>query len=298
MATEPHRAFQDVLDDGNSGFDDSLDHEYITEDGTSLRTRETDGGTIEEQCPSCGNWYQQISSHWALSSCNHPPISVEKFRTLQGLLMGDGCLSTSYKNPYIDVSNTNITFLEYIMQEFGWFFGDLYLFQTYKQSADTEFDNEYILSTNNFHDVWRTQSRSHPVLEQFESWYDTGEKVFPQIQYTAEQLRMWYVSDGCIDKANMSIHFISANESVRPQNIVQNFAEIGIAVSNGNNGKHFYVSMTDTERFFDFIGHDPVPGFGYKWAYDDRDEYERLKEKADREHKTQHEEKPAEHQQN
>jgi len=103
---------------------------------------------------------------------------------------------------------------------------------------------------------------------------------------------MWYASDGGINKCDMYVRFTSRNESHRPENIIQGFADVGISTSNGNGTKEFYVSKHDTEKFFDFIGHDPVPGFAYKWAYKDRDRYERLKKEADEQYKTQTDERP------
>jgi len=114
MAATPHNS-------DDSSIDTDLVEKYVTEDGSIIETRETDDGTVEEQCPTCGNWYHRIGNHWTQSSCSHPPISRRKWEMCKGLMMGDGSLGNrDRKNCYIEIDNTNLTFLEYLEDEFGW----------------------------------------------------------------------------------------------------------------------------------------------------------------------------------
>ena len=135
-------------------------------------------------------------------------------------------------------------------------------------------------------DIYHFNLKAHPVFNKLREWYKEDGLVFQEIAYTPSILRMWYVSDGCLNKGRMSVRFTSENESDRPEVIENGFANIGIDISNGNGGNDFYI-CADRDKFFDYIGHDPVPGFEYKWEYQDQDEYERLKEQCDRKQKTQ-----------
>jgi len=288
MATTPHNS-------DDSSIDTDLVETYVTEDGSTIETRETDDGTVEEQCPSCGNWYEQISTHWGLSSCQHPPISEKKWEMCKGLMMGDGCISNrNRKNCTIEIGNTNLTFLEYLEDEFSWLASTLSLQRTAQESADNLNRCNINSGRCDTHpkdcaDTYILRIRSHPVFNYFEQWWETSEKVFPQIEYTKQLLRMWWVSDGnlhWLTSRNSRIRFTSVNEGSRPQNIINSFKKVGFDCSLGGETQ-FTLPVDQTEDFFDFIGHDPVHGFEYKWAWQDKDRYDQLKDECRQKHCTQ-----------
>jgi len=270
--------------------------QYVSEDGSTIETRENDDGTVEEQCPSCGGWYEKISAHWGHPSvsCEHPPISKRKWEMFKGLLMGDASVGKrNHKNSDIVVTNTNLTFLEYLEDEVGWISTVLYQFKTAQESANNlngrEMNGiECSTESDDCVDSYMLNTRRHPIFNHFEQWWETGEKAFPEIEYTKPLLRMWWISDGSFDwrpSGKARVRFTSKNESRRPENITQSFSDIGFDCS--VYGVHFTLPVTQTEDFFDYIGHDPVPGFEYKWAYEDRDRYERLMEEGKEKHHTQ-----------
>jgi hypothetical protein len=273
----------------------SLVDKYVTEDGSTIETRETDDGTVEEQCPTCGNWYQKIASHWAKSSCPHPPISQRKWQMCKGLMMGDGSLGNrDNKNCRIQITNTNITFLEYLQDEFGWLSSTLYKDQTAQKGANQlnrcgVGSEQRETEAEDCVDMYRLHLSSHPVFNQFEKWWNTGEKTFPHIKYTKSSLGMWWISDGNLNwnsSGNSTIRFVSAKEGSRPENIIESFKKVGFDC-NLYGDYTFALPVSQTEDFFDYIGHDPVPGFEYKWAWQDRDRYERLKKECREKHCTQ-----------
>ncbi len=282
-------------DDTNDGVENSLVDKYVAENGSTIETRETDDGTVEEQCPNCGSWYQRIASHWGQSSCDHPPISEKKWEMCKGLMMGDGSLGNkNRKNCNIYIGNTNVTFLEYLQDEFGWL-ASTFCQRVTAQKVANQLNGRVIgnrernTQPEDCVDAYNLVTRSHPVFNHFEQWWMTGEKVFPQIEYTKPLLRMWWVSDGSFDWKSLNncrIQFASRNEASRPENIIQSFKDIGFDCSLHSDSL-FSLPVSQTEDFFDYIGHDPVPGFEYKWAYEDKDRYERLKEQCREEHCTQ-----------
>jgi hypothetical protein len=100
---------------------------------------------------------------------------------------------------------------------------------------------------------------------------------------------MWWVSDGSFiwnSSGNSNVVFSSVNEGSRPQNIIQSFANCGFDCSLQGDDR-FALPVSQTEDFFDYIGHDPVPGFEYKWAWQDKERYKRLKEQTREKHCTQ-----------
>jgi hypothetical protein len=273
----------------------SLVDKYVTEDGSTIETRESDDGTVEEQCPSCGSWYQLIGSHWAQSSCPYPPISQRKWEMCKGLMMGDGGLSMrNEKNCCLKIVNTNVTFLEYLEDELGWLASVLYQDATAQESANNLNEREINgcvrdIDSKDCVDKYTLNTRCHPLFNEFEQWWIGGEKVFPKLNYTKPLLRMWWVSDGSFNwqtSGNLNVIVSSCNEGKRPENIIQSFSDCGFDCSLHGN-KTFSLTVDQTEDFFDYIGHDPVPGFEYKWAWRDHDRYLRLKKARNHVHRTQ-----------
>lgn len=246
---------------------------------------ESDGD--EERCPYCGNWYSLIGSHWSQSSCEYPPISRYKMELLKGMMLGDGSLDMSCKNPHFAMQMTNVTFLHWLQRELGWLSGEMSRKMTASETAQSARDNLGSQSSSqDCLDCYRFRTCNHPLFTRFASWYETGSIRFPtDLTLTGISLRMWYVSDGCLDIGEGRVEFGSLNESNRPQAIISMLSDCGFTVY--QSGIHFRLPVDETEDFFDYIGHDPVPGFEYKWAYEDRDRYERLKKQCREQHCTQ-----------
>lgn len=268
----------------------SKKNQYVTEHGSSINTRERDDGTVEEQCPSCGNWYKRINSHWSQSSCDYPPISQRQYEIVVGLMMGDGTLGKRTENKMCRVQTkmTNKTFLQWLKQGLDWLSSNFCTKYTSIEKAKHDSESDFIsdAKAENRFDQYCLQTRSHPIFDSFNQWWATGELVFPQVNLTPTVLRMWYVSDGTLNfQSNSRIKITSVNEKDRPENIIKSFGDIGFDVTQSR--KEFCLLTQDTEQFFDYIGHDPVPGFEYKWAWQDEDRYHRLKDAHDHVHCTQ-----------
>lgn len=267
------------------------EEQYLSDTEVTINTREGGCGKIEEQCPNCGSWYSRISLHWSTSSCDYPFISYEQWEMMKGLMMGDGSLrGRNRKNQSMSITNTNLRFIEYLKNKFGWMFSSFKIKNTSKEKAvndrSSNFDPD--VKMENRYDLYRLITRAHPQINYFNQWWSDGELKFPRLEFTPKLLRMWYVSDGGINyDVNSRIRFTSLNESDRPQNIVRNFENIGFECHHVCGRDDFCISTPQTEDFFDYIGHDPVPGFEYKWAYQDKDRYKRLKEECKEKHKTQ-----------
>jgi len=209
---------------------------------------------------------------------------------LKGMMLGDGSLSFNQKYPQFIIIMTNVTFLGWLQTELGWLSETLSVKRIASEGAK-HISNSLSenIDESNCLDTYQFSIKSHPQFEQFGQWYNTGEIVFPKnLLVSPTALKVWYVSDGTLkwdsryDSKN--IRFASLNESNRPDAIVSALEKHGFTV--GHSGKVFRLSTSDTEDFFELIG-DPVPGFKYKWAYQDRERYKRLKEQHREQHCTQ-----------
>jgi len=249
-----------------------------------------ESGGDRERCPYCGNWYKRIGSHWSQSSCEHPPISDYKIELLKGMMLGDGSLNFSNKYPLFDIAMTNVTFLKWLQMELGWLSGTFSIQKTASEIAQNDCERDFNTDVDGSHylDYYRFYTTTHAQFEQFGQWYDTGEIIFPEnLSVSPLSLKIWYVSDGCLSWSTDStcyVVFSSQNESDRPGEIICALEKYGFTV--GQSSENFRLSTSNTEDFFELIG-DPVPGFEYKWAYQDRERYKRLKEQHREQHCTQ-----------
>jgi hypothetical protein len=234
----------------------------------------------KEQCPFCREWYSQVSNHWTKSSmCDHPPITYRKVQIIKGLVLGDGSLNYQSKNIGVVITNTNLTFMEWLKTEMGWLVGRLEKMKNVAQGFDVDPD---------YH-MYQMSTRKHPQFSPFVSWYDDDEGfTFPQnISLSPMLLKMWYVSDGSLqhsgnsDMASVKIS-INHDSDVR-ERVKKAFREVSFDVSSRSN-QEFALGIEDSQRFLNFIG-DPVPGYEYKWENRDYDRYRVLLDEKGK-HKT------------
>lgn len=258
-------------------------------DSTDQTTIETRNGGAEERCPTCGNWYEILTSHWSRSSCPYPSISEYRWELMKGMMLGDGGVDRSGTNPYVEFYNTNKTFLEWLSNKLGWITTEVRRKKTAVESSqDTRKTLGRDTQPEDCVDCYRCPTRCMPIFDEFASWYNTGEIRFPRdLSVSPTSLRMWYVSDGGFNwgSTNPRVKFASHNESERPEAIINALEEHGFTV--GHSNESFQLSTDNTEDFFDLIGHDPVAGFEYKWAWRDEDRYHRLKDWGRGVHHTQ-----------
>jgi len=239
--------------------------------------KELDSGRV--LCEQCGNDYKKIGSHWShpKTDCSHPEISDYKMELLTGMLMGDGCIGRQSKNPYFQALMIAEEFLEWLDNELGWLSTGTHLHTTAEESAKDNRDRNFgpNAKAENYHNIYRLLSRTHPDLSELSDWYATGKKVFPDdIELTPNVLKMWYVGDGHYADKGTSNHISIAmsNEIDRRNNIEQLFENIGFEVGNWriaerNNGSKrcsLRFHADESQQLFDYMGN-PPDGFAYKW---------------------------------
>jgi len=120
-------------------------------------------------CQQCGNEYQRIGTHWSHpnSSCSHPSFTDHQQEIITGLLMGDGSIDNSRKNPRIETQMISPNYLEYIADEFGVLGSEVSLAMTAAENAKAKRDSGFSPNANaeNYSDVYRWCSMSHVVVK-------------------------------------------------------------------------------------------------------------------------------------
>jgi len=120
-------------------------------------------------------------------------------------------------------------------------------------------------------------TRCHPQLRLLGGWYRGGEKVFPSgVDLVPEVLKTWYVGDGNVMPRDGMCRITAVNEMDDFSNILSMFDRIGFSPS--TTGSDVWFSVKESAELLDYMG-DPPPGFKHKWCLDDREEYERQREK-------------------
>jgi len=236
-------------------------------------------------CQQCGNEYQRIGGHWSHpnSSCSHPNFTDHQREIITGVLMGDGSINTSNKNPRLEVEMISPNYLKYIANGFGILGGDVSLTKTAAESAKRNRDSGFSpnAKAENYSDLYRWRSLSHPELQEFAEWYSSGEKVWPaDIQLTPTVLKHWYCGDGHWHNscANNRIRIGMANEIDNTDKVDQVFRNVGLpspsnySISEREGGSRNCVAeftVEQSKELWEYMG-EPLPDFEYKWPLEFR----------------------------
>jgi len=222
---------------------------------------------MSRTCHSCGSEYKNLSSHWTRSDCDYPDLDPWKIETIQGMLLGDGCITHGPKNAYFVTSMTNKAFLEHINNELGWLTDSVNLYDS-QQTGSSE--------------LYRLQTMAAPHFNTMrERWYSDGEKTIPKSRLTKREVKLWYVCDGCmawgprVKRASPRFTIVTLDDD--REVLINTLEEQGIEVT--NRSESVSITADSTDRFLEWIG-DPLPGFEYKWVNNDRSLYEEKKRKV------------------
>lgn len=225
---------------------------------------------MADTCHQCGNEYKEIGKHWSWSECDYESLSQHQHEVVVGLLMGDGGLNWSNDKPYVQVAMTTPNYLEYLSQSiFPTCSGNVALIQTAADCAERDRNSGMNPTANkeNYSDLYKVQTMSHPDLTQYNSWYSTGKKVFPpDIELTPTTLKHWYCGDGSLidnGASKIALH----NERKNEDKIKKVFRRVGLTISNwysGGSCTNITFRGDEAEAFFNYIG-EPLPDFSRKW---------------------------------
>jgi hypothetical protein len=229
-------------------------------------------------CPECGKLYEELGSHWQWKNTHRPNLTQHQKEVATGLLMGDGWVSRSSKNSKIMCEMISKNYLEYIDDIFGCLSTGVKLKLTAEENAaksrDTGFSSN--AKSENYSDIYYLHTRSHPQFNEFDNWYSTGEKVWPDgIELTPTVLKHWYCGDGCWQNKNCSnyITISMSNEVENTDKVDSIFESVGLPSPNhysvfNRDGKYIdcdaLFTVEQSKELWDYMG-DPLPDFEYKW---------------------------------
>jgi len=226
-----------------------------------------------DSCPQCGKGYKSLSSHWNQSSCERPNFTNHQREIIVGLLMGDGYITMCGKNPLLECEMISKNYLEHIDKQFGIFSNGVSLSKTAKENAKQSRENGFSPNAKeeNYNDVYRWYSMTHPKLQEFLEWYSTGEKVWPKnIELTPTALKHWYCGDGSRDShgSHNYIRIAMANEVENRDKVNKIFENSGLPSPNNYNiNKNNCIAqftVDQSEELWEYMG-EPLPDFRYKW---------------------------------
>jgi len=229
-----------------------------------------------DTCPQCGNEYQIIGTHWSKSSsCEHPSFNSHQNEIITGLLMGDGTINKGRdgSNPRLQVEMTSPKYLYHVNEQFGILGCSVQLSMTGEESAKKTRDSGFSprAKPKNYDDLYVWRSRSHPELNNFIEWYETGRKVWPNsINLTPTVLKHWYCGDGSWNNTNSNnfIHISMWNEVENREKVNRMFENVGLPSPSNYNihekrcSAEFTVSQS--KELWEYMG-EPLPDFEYKW---------------------------------
>lgn len=209
-----------------------------------------------------------------MGSCDFPSFSKHQREIITGLLMGDGSLCV-YKNqnPCIQSNMISQNYLEYVDKQFGIFGRGVSLYMTAEESAKQDIDSGFNSNAceENYHDVYRWASMSHPELKEFAEWYSSGEKEWPtDIELTPTVLKHWYCGDGHWNNGgrNNAIEIAMFNEIENTKKVSKMFDCAGLPTPNNYRTSKTkcdaQFTVEQSEELWDYMG-EPLPDFEYKW---------------------------------
>lgn len=229
-------------------------------------------------CSECEEEFIQIGQHWRYKPEHRPIITEKQKEVIKGLLMGDGSLNRTAPTPYIQVNMTSENYLKYVDNIFGTLSTGVSLMHTAEESArhDRKSGFNDSASAENYSSVYHWQTRSHPQFSNYESWYTSSGRIWPEsIKLTPTALKHWYCGDGHFDNHGdkHSIDFAISNEIENTEKVTKIFTQSGLpSPSNYKTSSRKDGSMRCTARFtkrdsevlWEYMG-DPLPDFQYKW---------------------------------
>jgi hypothetical protein len=230
------------------------------------------------KCPNCGEFYKELGSHWQWNPDHRPKLTQYQKDVITGLLMGDGWVGRSSKNPKIMCEMISKNYLEYIDDVFGCLSTGVKLKLTAGENAAKSRDSGFSSDADaeNYSDLYYLHSRSHPELKEFADWYSTGKKVWPKdIELTPTVLKHWYCGDGTWQNTGGSyyIRFSMSNEIDNTNKVDNMFERCNLPSPNSysvfNRGGEYIdcdalFTVKQSKKLWKYMGK-PLPDFEYKW---------------------------------
>lgn len=200
------------------------------------------------KCPSCGESYSYLGSHWR-GSCSPPSLTDKERNIIIGCLLGDGHIGSNR----LTITNSNQEYIKYLQEKLGYLSSNLG-----KQSTTGK-------------DSFKLTTVTHSEIGELRNWYSSGSKKFPKtLKLTPTICKHWYCGDGSLGisgKKNRCI-FTLTSQADQIEYIRSWFLDVGFNCTFCDPGR-IYISTNETEDFLEWMGK-PPDGMEYKWGLNHR----------------------------
>lgn len=246
-----------------------------------MSSPEDDSDESPTTCPSCGDEFTAVATHWSRSNkCDHEPLDTKHHEILRGLLLVKGWVATDSQTPSIYVKTNDVSALRWLDDAFGIFSNGIRQTHTAEEVRAGMADLTFDLPEDAEPDpMYQWALMSHPDIEQYaEDWYEVDEsgtrtkRVPETVERTPRTLRTWHIAGGRLERpgkatrsrAVFSITSIpAATETLEA--LMEPFEPRVYAASEMANHDHESLVLYDTAAFFDYIRAPPRPRFREKW---------------------------------
>lgn len=232
-----------------------------------------------QTCPVCDELFSSVGHHWRYNPSHRPDITKRLGEIVTGLVMGDGTVHFKERNnAHVACEMTNQNYLQHLDEVFGCLSQGVKLKHTAKESAMLARDSGFRpnAKAKNYSDKYYWACSSHPALNKFSTWYESGKKVWPDnIDLTPTTLKHWYAGDGHLDVRGSysSISIGVSNEADEKNKINKMFSRENLPApkwtdyedNEGYRNCQISFSTSETDELLSYMGA-PVPGFEYKWG--------------------------------
>lgn len=226
-------------------------------------------------CFSCGyeGTRRGLGSHYGSKPDHRPELTDEQHQIISGLLMGDGHINRSATTPRLRAEMINREYLEYLDDKFSHIGNGVSLSRTAEEQSKSHRESGFNESADeeSYSDCYWWETMCHQELEEYATWYESGEKVFPKdLKLTPTILKHWYVCDGgIIDKnaKNERIRINLDNERKNKEKILSYFDMIDTSDCYWDEQEHFTAlcfNVEQSKKLYEYMG-DGLPGFEYKF---------------------------------
>jgi len=131
-----------------------------------------------------------------------------------------------------------------------------------KKRAEERFGKD---SVNSAKASWRLDTKRHPELSKFSSWYSGEKKCWDIDELTPTVLKYLYVSDGTYNKTHNYLSLCTLNEIENKKKIEHLFKDAGFEVMRWDYDRAVF-SVDTSKNMLEYMG-EPLSGFEYKWGY-------------------------------
>lgn len=183
--------------------------------------------------------------------------------------MGDACIEDRGKSARMTMQVTNKQFLEWVDEKLGWLSNGVKKYYTSDEQKErvSKTDTLEIQDHHQFETPFDLKTTSNPYFKELRSWYDSGEKTFPEsLKLTPLKAKMWYCCDGSLIKSETQrphARFYTKNESGRLGVLVGYFRKCGLDAHEYEGSVGF--TADETVELLDWMG-TPPSGMEYKWV--------------------------------